>query len=76
MLLALHEVGRNPFAQALGLADIDDRAGLVHELIDPGRERQHRDLFLERRFIGVIGHMDVKSRRFRRNDGASPLRPQ
>lgn len=53
VLLRLHEVGGDPFAQALGLAHIDDRARAVHELVDPGRERQQRHLLLQ--FVVSVG---------------------
>ena len=53
VLLRLHEVGGDPLAQALGLAHIDDRARAVHELVDPGRERQQRHLLLQ--FVVSVG---------------------
>ena len=34
VLLALHEIGRNPLAQALGLTNVDDRPRAVYELVD------------------------------------------
>ena len=46
VLLALHEIGRNPLAQALGLTHIDDRPRAVHELVDARRQRQQGHLLL------------------------------
>ena len=51
VLLRLHEIGRHPFAQALGLAHVDDRPRAVHELVDARRQRQQGHLLLEIRFF-------------------------
>lgn len=47
VVAALHEIRRDSLAQRLGLADVDDRAVLVDELVDSRRERQCGDLRLE-----------------------------
>ena len=57
VLLALHEIGGDPFAQALGLTHIDNRSGAVHELVDARRQRQHRHLLFKVVFSG-FGHND------------------
>ena len=44
VLLRLHEIGRHPFAQALGLAHVDDRPRAVQKLVDARRQRQQGDL--------------------------------
>ena len=52
MLLVLHEIGGDALAQALGLADVDDRTRPVEELVHPRFERQQRYLLFERIAVG------------------------
>ena len=54
MLLVLHEVGGDALAQALGFADVDDRARPVEELVYSRFERQQRHLFFERIAVGLL----------------------
>ena len=57
VLLALHEIGRDALAQALGFAHVDDPARPVQKLIDPGCERQQRHLFFQAEPVFVVvGH--------------------
>ena len=55
MLLALNEIRRNALAQAFGLADVDDRAGAVHELVDARRQGQQSHLLAKKGIVG-FGH--------------------
>ena len=59
MLLVLHEVGGDAFAQAFGLADVDDRTLPVEELIYSRLERQQCRLLFERMAIGLLHRWSI-----------------
>ncbi len=54
VLPALDEIGGDPFAEALGLADVDDRPLPVDELVDSRRKRKQGHLLLQGQYVAAL----------------------